>query len=66
MDDLKLSVKMMQEVDSLMQTVRIFSSDIGMQFVISKCAMLKMKGGKVCAKGRNRITEWRNDKITRR
>ena len=26
-----------------MQTVRIFSSDIGMQFGISKCAMLEMQ-----------------------
>ena len=35
-DDLKVYGKMMQELDSLLQTVRIFSSDIGMQFGISK------------------------------
>ena len=45
-DDLKVYGKMMQELDSLLQTVRIFSSDIGMQFGISKWAMLEMKMGK--------------------
>ena len=47
MNYLKLYGKTMQELDSLDQTVRIFNSDIGMQFGISKCAMLKMKRGKV-------------------
>ena len=47
MDDLKLYGKTMQGLDSLLQTVRIFSSDIGMQFGISKCIMLDMKRGKV-------------------
>ena len=37
----------MQELDSLLQTVRIFSSDTEMQIKISKCAMLEMKRGKV-------------------
>ena len=43
LDDLKLYGKAMQELDSLMQTVRMFNSDIGMQFGISKCAMLEIK-----------------------
>ena len=47
MNDLKLYDKTMQELDSLLQTVTIFSSDIGMQIKISKCAMLEMKRGKV-------------------
>ena len=47
MDDLKLYGKTLQKLDSLLQTVRIFSSDIGMQFGVSKCAMLEMKRGKV-------------------
>ena len=47
MDDLKLYSKTIQELDSLVQAVRIFSSDTGMQFGISKCAMLEMKRGKV-------------------
>ena len=46
MDDLKLYGKTIQELDSLVQTVRIFSNDMGMQFGISKCAMLEMKRGK--------------------
>ena len=37
----------MQELDFLMQTVRIFSSNIGMQFEISKWTMLEMKRLKV-------------------
>ena len=47
MNDLKLYEKTMQELDSLLQTVRIFSSDTEMQIKISKCAMLEMKRGKV-------------------
>ena len=46
-DNLKLYGKTMQELDSLMQTARILSSVIGMQFGISKCAMLEMERGKV-------------------
>ena len=37
--DLKFYGKTMQELESLVQAVRIFSSDIGMQNRISKCAM---------------------------
>ena len=37
----------MQELDSLLQAVRIFSSDIGMQFEIIKYAVLELKWGKV-------------------
>ena len=33
MDDLKLYGKTIQELDSLVQTVRIFSSDTAMQFL---------------------------------
>ena len=43
MDDLKLYGKTMQELDSLVQTVRIFSSNIGRQIGISMCPMLEMK-----------------------
>ena len=34
-------------MDSLVQTVRIFSDDIGMEFGIEKCAMLVMENGKI-------------------
>ena len=37
----------MQELNSLVQALRIFSNDVRMQLGISKCAMLEMKIGKV-------------------
>ena len=46
MDDLKLYAKNEKGLDSLAQTVRIFS-DIGMEFVIDKCAILAVKRGKI-------------------
>ena len=47
MDDLKLYGRNVNEIDSLIQTVRIFSQDIGMEFGIQKCAMLKIVIGKM-------------------
>ena len=46
-DDLKLYSQSEEELDSLVQTVRVFSEDIGMEFGIEKCAMLVMKKGKI-------------------
>ena len=46
MDDLKLYVKRERESDSLIQTVRIFSDDVGMIFGLGKCAVLDLKRGK--------------------
>ena len=40
MDDLKLYSRNEKELDSLVQTVRVFSEDIGMEFGTEKCAML--------------------------
>ena len=34
-------------MDSLVQTVRVFSEDIGMEYGIEKCAMLVMEKGKI-------------------
>ena len=42
MDDLQLYAKNEKELDTLVQTVRIFSGDIGMEFGIHKCAMIKL------------------------
>ena len=42
MDDLKLYSWSEKRLDSLVQTVRVFSEDIGMEFGIGKCAMLVM------------------------
>ena len=46
MDDIKLFAKNDNEIDSLVHTVRICSSDIGMEMGISKCALVTMKRGK--------------------
>ena len=42
-DDLKLYCRREKGLDSLVQTVRVFSEDIGMEFGIQKCAMLVME-----------------------
>ena len=47
MDDLKLYGKNLKELDSLVETTRIYGKDIGMEFGISKCAILEIKRGKV-------------------
>ena len=47
MDDLKLYSKSERALDCLIQTVQIFSEDIGMQFGIDKCATLVMKKEKI-------------------
>ena len=47
MDDLKLYAKTPNQLDSLIQTVRIFSNDIGMKFGIEKCAILIIKRGRM-------------------
>ena len=46
MDDLKVYAKNEKDLESLIQTVRIFSEDIGMEFGLDKCAVLIMKRGK--------------------
>jgi hypothetical protein len=46
MDDLKIYAKSRMELESLMNTVRIFSEDIGMEFGLQKCAILVLKRGK--------------------
>ena len=46
MDDLKLCSRSEKGLDSV-QTVLVFSEDIGMEFGIEKCAMLVMEKGKI-------------------
>ncbi|XP_072169448.1 uncharacterized protein [Diadema setosum] len=46
MDDLKLFCKDEKQCDKLVQTVRLVSKDIGMDFGINKCATLVMKRGR--------------------
>ena len=47
MDHLKLYCRSEKVLDSLVQTVRVFSEDIGMEFGIEECAMLVMEKGKI-------------------
>ena len=47
MDDLKLYSRSEKVLNSLLQIVRVFSEDIGMEFSIEKCAMLVMEKVKI-------------------
>ena len=46
MDDLKLFAKNEDQLDSLVNTVRIFSEDIKIELGLSKCVVLIIKRGK--------------------
>ena len=47
MDDLKLFAKNEDQINNLVNTVRIFSEDMRMEFGLPKCVVLIMKRGKV-------------------
>ena len=47
MDDLKLYSRGEKGLDSLVQPVRVFSKDVGMEFGIKKCAVFVMEKGKI-------------------
>ena len=61
MDDIKLFAQNEKELETLIQAVRIHSQDIGMGFVIEKCAMLIMERGKRQMKERIELQD--EDKI---
>ena len=46
MDDIKLFGKNEKELETLIQIVRIYSQDIGMEFGIENCTMQVIKSGK--------------------
>ena len=46
-DDLKIFAKSENQIDPLLNTVYMFSEDIGMEFGIKKCGILTLKRGKV-------------------
>ena len=48
MDDLKLFGMNEKELGMLVNTVRVFSNDICMQYGVSRCGVLVMKRGKMC------------------
>ena len=47
MDNLKLYASNEESLESLIQTVRVFSNDIMMEFGVEKCTVLTMKKGKM-------------------
>ena len=47
MDDLKLYVKSKEQTNTLVRTVHMFSTDIGMEIGIKKCAILTIKRGEI-------------------
>ena len=64
MDDIKIFAKNQRELETLIQTIRKYTQDIGMKFGIEKCAMLVMKKGKKRNTVRNRTTSPRKNKNT--
>ena len=46
MDDIKLLAKKNFKLEILIQTIIIYSHNIGMEFGLEKCPMLIMKSGK--------------------
>ena len=46
MDDINVFTKKEKELNSLIQTIRIYSQDTGIEFSIEKCIMLMMKSEK--------------------
>ena len=57
MDDLKLYSRSEKGLDSLVQTVRVFSEDVGMEFGIEKSAMLVMEK-RGCEVSWYRVARW--------
>ena len=47
MGDLKLLSKSEEQMDTLVRTVHVFRTDIGIEFGMKKCRILAMKRGKV-------------------
>ena len=47
MDDLKLYAKNDEQLEGLLHTVKMFSDDINMQFMLDKCAKATFKRGKL-------------------
>ena len=58
MYDLKLCSRSEKGLESLVQTVCVFSEDIGMEFGIEKCAILVMEKGKIVKSVWYRVARW--------
>jgi len=55
MDDLKLFCKSKDQVDFLVNTMHLFSEDIGIEFGIKKCGILMLKSGGTRGTKSNRL-----------
>lgn len=51
MDDFKLYAKTVQGIESMVNTLKTVSEDIGMEFGLDKCARVSMKRGKIVSGG---------------
>ena len=51
MGDINVFAKKEKELVILIQTIRIYSLDIGMEYSIEKCAMLRLENGNREAEG---------------
>ena len=60
LDEINFFAKNDSEMETLIQTVRIYSQDIEMEFGIEKCALLLIQIGK------RYITEWINHQIKKK
>lgn len=58
MDDLNLSAKSIDRIDSLVQTVYVFRGDIRMEFGLKKCGVLVLKRGKVAKIDGVTLPDW--------
>ena len=56
MGNLKLFSKSEGQMDTLVRTIYVFSTDIGMDFGMKKCGILNMKRGKVVRYERIKLT----------
>ena len=54
-DDIKVFAENEKDIETLIQTMRIYNQDIGIEFDIKKCHMPVMKGVQIVAG-----TEWQN------
>ena len=72
MDDIKLCAKNEKELETLIQSLRIYSQDIGMEFGKENCIMLIMRKRETTYDRKNRTTKsrknqntWREEKLTK-
>ena len=58
-DNIKLFAKTEKKLETLIQVVRIYNQDIGMEFGMDKCVMQIMRSGKRQMTGKNEISKIR-------